>query len=132
MSNQSCDSTGVTAESVAEIFSYYEKQLQDVDRDIYPMDLLSAAVNAMSFVATKRQLKSSVNTEEFRKLFDVVDSKINDRPRDKELRKRGFTDEDLEVIEVCSRLFHDLKRKIPTRMISVSSVRIRRLRSSNN
>jgi hypothetical protein len=100
----------VTEDSINSLFGSYARQLKEGDKDIYPMDVLSAAVNAMFFAIRRKHLKPCLNTEDFHELFEHLTSNINNKPDPAWLSSRGFTAEDLETINDYSELFHEMSK----------------------
>jgi len=112
MSDQNSDTIGITVESLPNVFRYYKEQLEKVPPNIYPLDLIAEAVNTLSFATTKESLRSLVIREEFGKLYAVMMSVMNKKPDIKKLKQRGFTDEELERINIYKELVNDLSQEV--------------------
>lgn len=109
MCDKSCQLGHSTVESTTRLFKRLTTQLNEKD-DIYPLNVLSAAVSTSSFVFRTKRLELCLETEEFEEFFKVLESRMEQKPS-KNWLVNIFTSEEMDIIDVYTKMFNYFKEE---------------------
>lgn len=96
----------------------YRKLLEEVEKDIYPLDELEAAVSTLSFASARKELRE---TSDFTAFLRYIKKKIETS----KLNVDEFDEDELERIDNYTKIFHEICNKHDEGKINLDEIRSR-------
>jgi len=100
-----------TVESVTKLLKFFKIKLEEIDKNIYPIECLGIIMHLLNLVITTKSLEKCLEQDSVRALIELVKNRIMP-PDFPTLLYRGYNMDDFDQIQLYTDIFKEVMCKV--------------------